>query len=82
MLILVGVVALIAAAVLRARNPVVSGQQPYAASLAAPGAHIEAANIDGNRILVRLAGPNGEELVILDAGSGRVIGRIAVNTGP
>jgi hypothetical protein len=38
--------------------------------------------IDGNRILLRLSGPNGEELVVMDAGSGRVIGRIAINAKP
>jgi hypothetical protein len=77
----VGVVALIVAAVLRAGNRAPSGET-YAASVAAPGERIESTQLDGNRILLRLSGPNGDELVVLDTGSGRVIGRIAVNSRP
>ena len=82
-LIVVGVVALIVAAVLRAgsiRAP--SASEAYAASVAAPGERIESTQLDGNRILLRLSGPNGDELVVLDAATGRVIGRIAVNARP
>jgi hypothetical protein len=80
-LIVAGVVALIVAAVLRAGNRAPTGES-YAASVAAPGERIESTQLDGNRILLRLSGPNGDELVVLDAGSGRVIGRIAVNSRP
>ena len=75
-LIVLGVIALIVAAVLRARAPV--SAEPYRAAIAAPGERVESAQLDGNRVLVQLSGPNGEELVILDAPSGRIIGRIAV----
>ena len=60
-----------------------SGVAPYLATLAAPGARIDSTQLEGNRILVRLSGgANGDELVILDSGTGRVIGRIAVSTAP
>jgi hypothetical protein len=58
------------------------GGVPYLATLPADGQRIESAQLDGNRILVRLSGANGEELVVLDVGSGRLIGRIAVKPGP
>jgi hypothetical protein len=80
-LIVLGVVGLIAAAVLRGGRPAAS-LATYAASVPAPGEHIESTEIDGNRILLRLSGPNGEELVILDAGSGRVLGRIVIDAKP
>jgi hypothetical protein len=80
-LILLGVGALIAGAALRAGNRAPAGE-PYAASVLAPGERIESTQLDGNRILLRLSGPNGDEMVVLDAGSGRVIGRIAVNARP
>jgi len=80
-LIMLGVGALVAGAFLR------SGQAPatggaYSTMLQAPGERIDSAAIDGNRILLRLSGPNGEELVVMDAGSGRIIGRIAINAKP
>jgi len=80
-LILLAVGALIAAAALRAGRPAAS-DEPYRAILAAPGQRIESTEIDGNRILLRLSGPNGEELVVIDAGSGRVLGRIAIAAAP
>jgi len=80
-LIVAGVVALIVAIVLRVGNRATTGEA-YAASVAAPGQRIESSQLDGNRILLRLSGPNGDELVVLDAASGRVIGRIAVNSRP
>ena len=76
-LIVVGVVALITAAVLRAGNRA-PADQPYAASVIAPGEKIESSELDGNRILLTLSGPRGEELVVLDAGSGKILGRITV----
>ena len=80
-LILLGVVGLIVAAVFKAGNRA-PADVPYAARVAAPGEKIESAQLDGNRVLLRLSGPKGEELVILDAGSGRVLGRTAIATQP
>jgi hypothetical protein len=78
-LILLGVGALIGAAALgggRGRDIA-----PFNTSVDAPGAHIESTELQGNRVLLRLSGgANGEELVILDAQSGRLIGRVVVNT--
>jgi len=81
-LIMLGVGALIAGAFLRSGQPAAATGGTYSATLAAPSERIDSAQIDGNRILLRLSGPNGEELVVMDAGSGRVIGRIAVNAKP
>ena len=72
---------LILAAVLRAGNRV-SEPVPYAARVSAPGERIESTQLDGNRILLRLSGAKGEELVVLDAASGRVLGRIGIDSGP
>lgn len=81
-LIMIGVVALIAGAVMGAgRRGADAPGTPYLTSVPAPGARIESAEIQGNRILMRLTG-NGEELVILDAASGRLLGRIRLEAGP
>ena len=76
-LIMAGVGALIAGAILgggRTREAA-----PFNTSIEAPGAKIESTELQGNRILLRLTGgANGDEFVILDAGSGRLLGRVAV----
>jgi len=80
-LIVLALGALIMGAILRltaSRTPAA----PYMETLAAPGARIESTQLDGNLILVRLSGANGDELVVLDAVSGRVLGRVAVKSGP
>ena len=52
---------------------------PFNATVDAPGARIESTELQGNRILLRLSGgEKGEELVILDAASGRLVGRVAI----
>jgi hypothetical protein len=48
----------------------------------APGAHIESAELQGNRILMRLSGGEGDELVILDSNSGRLVGRVKLGAAP
>ena len=55
---------------------------PYLATVEAPGARIESTQLEGNRILLRLSGASGEELVVLDTASGRVLGRVAVKSAP
>ena len=81
-LIMIGVGALIAGAVLGAGRRAEAPGTPYLTSVPArTGARIESAEIQGNRILMRLTG-NGEELVILDAASGRLLGRIRLEAGP
>jgi hypothetical protein len=81
-LILLALGALIAGLIVNAGRAGGAGA-PYLATLLAPGEHIESTQLDGNRILVRLSGgAAGDELVVLDAASGRVIGRIAVNAAP
>jgi hypothetical protein len=82
-LIMIGVVALITGAVLGAGRRADAGAgTPYLTTVPAPGARIENAEIQGNRILMRLTGGTGDELVILDANSGRVLGRVRLQAGP
>ena len=80
-LIVLGVIGLIAGAVYRlsGRNAI---SAPYATNIAAPGEQIEDTQLDGNRVLLRLSGPQGEEVVILDTATGRVLGRIAIDAKP
>ena len=80
-LIVLALGALIMGAILRLTASRVPAT-PYLETLAAPGQRIESTQLDGNRILVRLSGANGDELVMLDAVSGRVLGRVAVKSGP
>ena len=80
-LIVLGVIGLIAGAVYRIGTRGVAAV-PYAATITAPGERIEDTQLDGNRILFRLTGPKGEEVVIVDAATGRVLGRIAVDSKP
>ena len=80
---MIGLVALIVSAMLgagRRADPV--AESPYLTAVAAPGQRIESAEIQGNRILMRLSGGEGDELVILDAGSGRLLGRIRLQSSP
>jgi hypothetical protein len=78
-LIIVGVIGLIVGFALRLSRA--QGVGPFSATVSAPGERVESVQADGNRILLRLSGPKGEELVIMDS-TGRVLGRIAINTGP
>jgi len=78
-LIVLGVIGLIVGFVLRLRAP--DPGRPFAATVVAPGERIESVQMDGNRILLRLSGANGEELVIMDSG-GRMLGRIAIDAKP
>ena len=82
-LIMIGVGALIVGAMMgagRRADPV--ADSPYLTAVLAPGQRIESAEIQGNRILMRLSGGEGDELVILDAASGRLLGRIRLEGGP
>ena len=60
-----------------------TAREPYLAMLpAAPGARIAAAEIDGARLLVRIDDGGAGSLVVLEAGTGRVIGRVALEPVP
>ena len=75
-----GVIGLIVGFALRASRAQTVGQ-PFRATVSAPGERVEGVQFDGNRILLRLSGPKGDEVVIMDT-SGRVLGRIAIDTRP
>lgn len=81
-LFLLALIGVIAAIVLHGRGVGASAAPAaYAASVAAPGERLEGAQMDGGRILLRFSGAaSGDELVVLDAASGRILGRIAVGT--
>ncbi len=55
--------------------------QPFSTTLSAPGERLESVQTDGNRILLRLSGPRGEEIVIMDP-AGRLLGRIRIDSKP
>lgn len=56
------------------------GREAYDVNLGlAPGARLTSATLDGNRLLVQATRADGGNiLVILDAASGRIIGRVAL----
>ena len=79
-LILLGVIGLILGFALRLSRAQ-DAARPFSAAIPAPGQHLETVQLDGNRILLRLSGPDGDEVVIMDI-TGRMLGRIAVNPKP
>ena len=83
-LIVVGLIGLIVAAMMGAgrRGAEVPSAAPFVTAVPAPGARLESAELQGNRILMRLSGGDGDELVIVDANSGRLLGRVKVGSGP
>jgi hypothetical protein len=80
-LIMIGVGALIGGAFVGAGRRA-DTSVPYLTSVPAPGSRIESAEIQGNRILMRLTGGAGDELVVVDVASGRVVGRIRLESAP
>jgi hypothetical protein len=80
-LIMIGVGALIGGAFVSAGSRV-NTASPYVTAVPAAGTRIESAEIQGNRILMRLTGAGGDELVVLDAGTGRLIGRVRLQAAP
>ena len=59
-----------------------AGGETYRISIpAAAGARIAQSELDGNRLLLRLEG-NGEAVVVLEATTGRIIGRVELGRAP
>ena len=79
-LIILGVIGLIVAAVLKSSRSA-SQSSAFSATVPAPGEHLDSVQTDGNRILLHLSGPKGDEIVILDS-TGHTLGRITVATTP
>ena len=67
--------AVIAAMIARTTRPA-EQPAPFLANVPAKGQLVESVNLDANRILLRLSGAEGQEIVVLDANTGRLIGRI------
>lgn len=56
---------------------------PFQSSVAlAPGQSVASTELKDNRLLVRLKGPQGEEVVIVDAATGRELGRVHLKLQP
>jgi predicted enzyme related to lactoylglutathione lyase len=85
LLIVLALGALVGGAIMRARAPAPGAGADaavYATRVAAPGETLESASADGGRIVLRFAsGAGGGELVVVDAATGRLMGRIAIDTG-
>jgi len=79
-LIVLGVIGLILAAVLKVSRPA-SQPSAFSATVPAPGEHLDSVQTDGNRIVLHLSGPKGDEIVIMDS-AGHLVGRIGVQTSP
>jgi hypothetical protein len=78
-LILLAFGALIAGLLLGTGPRRAAERAPYQVSLpAGAGARIGEATLDGNRLLLRLDGGPASELVIIDAPSGRIVGRVTL----
>ena len=78
-LILLAFGALVAGLILGTGPRTAARDTPYRVVIpAAAGARIGEASLDGNRLLLRLDGTNGSELIVMDAASGRVIGRVTL----
>lgn len=75
-LIIAGVGGIIVTAVSRLKGPVNSGAA-VATHISAPGEHVAGIQPEGNRLLLHLTGPNGDEIVVLDQNF-KVLGRITV----
>ena len=79
-LIVLGVIGLIVGAVLRfSRNAAIP--QPFTAVVPAEGERLDNIQVDGNRLLLHLSGPKGDEIVIMDS-AGHLIGRIQLDNRP
>lgn len=80
LLIIFGVIGLVVAAVFKAQRAP-AATQAFSARIAAPGEHLDSVQGDGNRLLLHLSGPKGDEIVVLDY-AGRLLGRIAIDNRP
>jgi hypothetical protein len=76
-LIVLGVIGLIVGFALRLPRAQAVG--PFSAVVSAPGERLDGAQFEGNRVLLRLSGPRGDEIVIMDI-TGRMLGRIVIDT--
>lgn len=75
-LIIAGVGGIIVTAVSRLRGSV-NSPAAVATHITAPGGHLAGIQPDGNRLLLHLTGPNGDEIVVLDQNF-RILGRITI----
>ena len=65
------------------RGTSADGGKPWAYTLdVAPGTRIDGVSAEAGRVVVRLTGPQGEDVVLIDAANGKVVGRIHVAAHP
>ena len=56
-----------------------AAREPYVTRIEAePGARVAGAELAGNRLILRVEGANSNEIVLVDAATGRVIGRVVL----
>jgi hypothetical protein len=77
-LILMAFGVLVGGLVMRAGNNG-AAREAYVTRIAAePGARVAGAEIAGNRLILRREGASSNEIVLIDAASGRVVGRVVL----
>ena len=84
-LILLALGMLIGGALMGAGPGTRAGSEPYVVTLpAAAGGRISEAQLDGTRLVLRVdgGGESGGEIFVLEAATGRIIGRIALERAP
>jgi hypothetical protein len=79
-LIILGVIGLIVAALMKGSRPATQAAA-FSVTVPAAGQHLDSVQSDGNRILLHLSGPKGDEIVIMDS-AGHLLGRITIATTP
>ncbi len=66
-----------------ATAPAAQAGAPFQSSVAlAPGQSVVSTELKDNRLLVRLKGPSSEDIVIVDAATGRELGRVHLKPQP
>jgi len=76
-LIVIGMVALVAAIIIKAERGKTAAAGLGDLKLAVPaGASITGSHLDGDRLIIDIASPQGGEVVIVDVRKGKVLGRV------
>jgi hypothetical protein len=78
-LILLAFGVLVGGLIMRAGGGATATDEPYLTAIPLPaGASVTGTELVGNRLMLRIERPGANEVVILDANSGRVMGRVVL----
>jgi hypothetical protein len=80
MLILMAFGVLVGGLIMRAGGAGAPREAYRTAIPAEAGARVTSAEIAGNRLVIRIEGAGANEVVVLDAASGRIIGHVVLET--